>query len=250
MSADAMQSELYQVFKTHMMKEEPQRVLFYGAGVKGAEQNRIMGQLLKGFFPMAQVEVQHDMLAAARSTGHREGIICILGTGSNSCWYKDGAICGNYGGLGYLLGDEGSGMDLGRYLLAGLLHNDFPDEVRQFVEEQEALSVEELKLAVYQDDTPNVRLARLAQHLEPFKHIPAVHDLLVDRFKAFLAASVTRYPGWEAKPLQFVGSVSYFYAEALIHACKEMGTQTPEIVRDPIEDLLQYHMEEYSDWEE
>lgn len=250
MSRDLMQTELHEVFRTYLMRAEPERVLFYGAGVKGHEQNLIMRKLLQGFFPMAQVEVQHDMIAAARSTGCREGIVCILGTGSNSCWYKDGQILANYGGLGYLLGDEGSGMDLGKALLAGLLHDDFPEEVKQFVVNQEALSLEELKLAVYQDATPNVRMARMAQYLEPLQAFPEINQLIFRRFKAFLESTVMRYPGWPDLPIQVIGSIGYFFKDILVEACAACHTQPPTIRRDPIDDLLQYHMNEYQDWEE
>ena len=70
-------------------------------------------------------------MAAARAVcGHEKGIACILGTGSNSCYYDGRTIKKNSPGIGYVLGDEGSGAYLGKKVVQYYLYNTFDEDLR------------------------------------------------------------------------------------------------------------------------
>ena len=109
-----------------LQKEKPTEIHFYGTGNKNPENSKRTKKVLQGIFKDAEVTVDHDLLGIARATcGHKPGIACILGTGSNSCYYNGKRIVRNSPGLGYVLGDEGSGAYLGKKVIQYFLYDIF-----------------------------------------------------------------------------------------------------------------------------
>ncbi|GAB4406880.1 MAG: ATPase [Bacteroidia bacterium] len=241
---EVLRADLEETVRVHMRRLRPQALYFYGSGIGGDSQRRIMQEVLEDFFPGVRIEIEHDLLAAARSTDKPEGIACIIGTGSNSCYYADGQIIRQLGGHGYLFGDEGSGADLGRHLIKGLLQDELPDAVRRFVEQQAGSSVYELKIAIHRDPKPSVRMARLAKYLDEIWHYPEVSEMIRSRLLAFLDTTVCRYEGYEHLPVNFFGSVAYFFQDFLTQACRMRDLRQVEITRDPIDRLVAYHLKQ------
>ena len=68
--------------------------------------------------------------AAKALCGNEKGIACILGTGSNSCYYNGKKIVKNSPGLGFILGDEGSGAYLGKKVIQHFLYHIFDEDLR------------------------------------------------------------------------------------------------------------------------
>ena len=66
---------------------EVEKVDFYGAGCGTKTPRNVLHQVLKGLFSNAAVTVQEDLAAAVYAVTTLPGIICILGTGSNSCFF-------------------------------------------------------------------------------------------------------------------------------------------------------------------
>ena len=229
-------------FEINLSGEKIDEVIFYGAGLGGASQRAVMDRLLQKALPGTRVMVEHDMLAAARSTRRQEGIVCILGTGSNSCYHKDYQIVKSLGGHGYLFGDEGSGADLGRYLLKGLLQHDYPTKVRTYLEQQEGNTIYEIKIQVHHADSPNVRMAELAQHISPFFDVPEIREMVTGRMLAFLDTTVCRYENYEQLTVDFVGSIAFFFREFLEEACRMRAVRIGEIVKDPVDNLVAFHL--------
>lgn len=88
---------------------------FYGAGCNNDKINRTVETALNSIFGEATISVNSDLLAVARGLcGKEPGIACILGTGSNSCYYDGKNIVRNIPSWGTWLGDEGSGSYMGR----------------------------------------------------------------------------------------------------------------------------------------
>ncbi|MGL5318340.1 MAG: ATPase, partial [Bacteroidales bacterium] len=105
-------------------------IFFYGAGCALPEKKEIVASVLREFYPNAVVYVESDLLGAARSLcKNTPGIACILGTGSNSCFYNGESIVKNVSPLGYILGDEGSGAVLGKLFVADCLKNQMPARI-------------------------------------------------------------------------------------------------------------------------
>ena len=173
--------------------QRPQAIYFYGAGLKYQENIDLLKSSLSHFYPHAEVEIEDDMKAAVRAAGKSEGIVAIMGTGSNAAYYKDDLILENYGGHGYLLGDEGSGMDLGKQLLKAMLDAKLPQELHEYVLQQEGMKLGELRTSIYQHKQPNRRLATLAPYLKKGMHLPEVQDLIRSRFEKFIETTLDRW---------------------------------------------------------
>ncbi|MEO0897335.1 MAG: hypothetical protein AAFY71_13095 [Bacteroidota bacterium] len=241
MSPDAIKRDLGEIVRKNLNGKQIDKLYFYGAGLGAASLRDRLAEMLKIYFPSSTIEVNHDLLAAARSTGFFEGIVCILGTGSNSCRYRHGEIIDRKGGHGFIFGDEGSGADLGKHLIKGLLENRFPASIKDFIESQEGEGIDEIKFAIYRSDKPNVRMARLSKYLDEILHYDEIRSMIYKRFLAFLDTSVLLYEGAELIPVNFVGSISYYFRDILRAACEERGITDVHIQHDPIDQLVAFH---------
>lgn len=241
MSQDSIWNELAASAQTELKGLNIQHLVFYGAGIGGESQEKIMRQALSGVWPNAVIEVYHDLTAAARSTLRPTGIVCILGTGSNCCLYENHKVIARKGGHGYLFGDEGSGMDLGRHLIIGLLQEQFPKSVKRFVESQEGLSIYELKLAILKDPKPNVRMARLAKHLDELLHHDQIKGMIVQRFLAFLDASVCQFDDYQSFDVDVMGSIGWHFQDQFREAAEIRTVRMGKFISNPIDHLVTYH---------
>lgn len=242
MTAEAIQEDLIAARRGPLAEFNPGKIVFYGAGIGGESQEAVMRNALEPLWRDSVLEVYHDLAASARSTLRPTGIACILGTGSNSCLYRDYEVVMRKGGHGYLFGDEGSGMDLGRHLIMGLLQERFSETVRKFVESQEGLNVYELKLAILKDSTPNVRMARLARHLDELVHLEEIHTMILNRFIAFLEATVCLYPDFQEYPVDVMGSIGWYFQKIFTQAAEIKGVNMGGFVSNPIDHLVQFHL--------
>ncbi len=242
MTEEAIRREMGDIFKKNLAERRLDRLYFYGAGLRLESQRKVIERILNSIHPELIVEVAHDLVAAARSTGFDEGIVGILGTGSNTCYYKYGKILEQKGGHGFIFGDEGSGADLGKHLIKGLLEDRFPPLVRDFIVSQEGVEVEELKLAIYRSEKPNVRMARLSKHLDEIYLHDSVREMILERFHEFLSRTICHYPFYQTLPISFVGSIAFYFREILETACRERGISDPDIRHDPIDRLVDYHL--------
>ncbi len=216
-------------------------VCFYGAGCT-PEKAPVVQQAIAGSLPVAgDVTVCSDMLGAARSLCGREaGIVGILGTGSNSCFYDGKAIAGNVPPLGFILGDEGSGAVLGKLLVGDMLKNQLPPALKEAFLCQFGLTVPEIIERVYRRPFPNRFLASfspfIAQHIEE----PCLRRLVLGSFIAFLQRNVMQY-NYHRYPAHFIGSVAHCYREILQEAARETGVTVGTIQQSPMEGLIRYH---------
>jgi glucosamine kinase len=238
-----LESEMQEVLRSQLpASHEIGRVFFYGAGLRGENQRALVKTVLAQSLPQARIEVAHDLLAAARSCQREEGIVGILGTGSNTAHYQRGVLLSTRGGHSYLFGDEGSGADLGLSLMKGLLLDDFPAEVRTFIEQQAGYSIYDLKIAILQSEVPNVRLAQLAKYLDELTHVPEIQAMIQERMRAFFQTTICRYPNYQELPVDLVGAISHAFRHTLQAAAQEYQVQLMSIVSDPIKSLVAYHL--------
>ena len=189
-----------------------------------------------------EVEVNTDMLAAARGLcGHDSGIACIMGTGSNSCYYDGKSIVTNVSPLGFILGDEGSGACLGKLLVGDILKNQMTPELKEKFLKQFDLTPADIIDRVYRKPFPNRFLASLSPFLAQNLGEPCVRALVLNSFKAFLKRNVMQYEDYQHQKVHFIGSVAFYYKEVLAEAAKEMGIQLGAIIKSPMEGLIKYH---------
>lgn len=217
-------------------------VHFYGAGCAFPDKIECMRNAITSHLQVSgEIEVSTDMLAAARSLcGHRPGIACIMGTGSNSCYYDGKKIVSNVSPLGFILGDEGSGAVLGKLLVGDILKNQMPEGLKEKFLKQFNLTPAEIIDRVYRRPFPNRFLASLSPFLAQNIEIPAIRELVSGSFKKFLKRNVMQYD-YQHMPVHFIGSVAYYYKELLTEAAREMGIQVGTILKSPMEGLIKYH---------
>ena len=217
-------------------------VYFYGAGCAFPDKiETVRRAILRHLEVKGEVEVSTDMLAAARGLcGHQAGIACIMGTGSNSCYYDGEKIVQNVSPLGFILGDEGSGACLGKLLVGDLLKNQLGAELKEEFLSQYNLTPADIIDRVYRKPFPNRFLASLSPFLAQHIDNPGIRNLVLGSFKAFLKRNVMQYD-YNNTPVHFIGSVAFYYQEVLSQAANETGICLGTILKSPMEGLIAYH---------
>lgn len=240
-SEEEIQQELTISLLPQLPEGTVNSVYFYGAGCTPEKAPILRRAIADSLSVVGNIKAHSDMLAAARGLcGHEAGIACILGTGSNSCFYNGEDIVSNISPLGFILGDEGSGAVLGKLLVGDILKNQLSPAIKEAFLKQFDLTAPEIIDRVYRQPFPNRFLASLspfiAQHLEE----PAIHALVFNSFIAFLRRNVMQYD-YEKYPVHFIGSVAACYEEILQEAALETGIRIGKILQSPMEGLIQYH---------
>ena len=240
-SEEEIQQELTHSLLPQLPEGTIDSVYFYGAGCTPEKAPTLRRAIADSLPIVGNIKAYSDMLAAARGLCGREaGITCILGTGSNSCFYDGKEIVNHISPLGFILGDEGSGAVLGKLLVGDILKNQLSPTIKEVFLKQFDLTVPEIIDRVYRQPFPNRFLASLspfiAQHLEE----PGIRQLVLGSFIAFLRRNVMQYD-YTQYPAHFIGSVAHCYKEILQEAAQETGIRIGKILQSPMEGLIQYH---------
>ena len=233
-------AELIPAIEKNIVKEIKE-VFFYGAGCATEAVCVEIKEILSAYFPAASVYVASDMLGAARALcGNKEGIACVLGTGSNSCVYDGKNIVDQIPSLGYILGDEGSSSALGKRLLSDCLKRQLPESVSNEFLERYNLSMNIILENVYRKPLPNRYIASFTPFLFEKKNIPEIHDLLINCFVDFFKRNVINYHRpW--LPVNFVGSIASNFSDELIETAESLGMKTVVFLKSPMDGLICYH---------
>ncbi len=214
-------------------------VHFYGAGIRPEMRERMKG-ILNEAFPKAKIEVESDLLGAARALfGHGEGIACILGTGSNSGLYDGQTIIANTPPLGFILGDEGSGAVLGKLFLGSLCKGLMPNGLLEEYLTETQQEISDVIQAVYRQPLPNRYLARTSRFIHSHIHVEEVRKLVVDNFRAFFRRNIVQY-GRHDLPVRAIGSVAWYYQEQLKEAAQLERFLVDQVLQSPMEGLVRF----------
>ena len=218
-----------------------ENVFFYGAGCI-AGRTVVVSESISSILVNAKIYVADDLLGAARALcGHKAGIACILGTGSNSCLYDGKNIVAHTPALGYVLGDEGSGAVLGRKFLNAVLKQTLPENIRKRFLQDSGLDMAEVINRVYRSPAPNRFLASMSKYIHGYLDEKEVRDIVIDNFEDFIRNNILAY-GDKFRTINVVGSIAYHYKEQLTEAASRNGFQIGKIIKSPIEGLIEYHM--------
>ena len=217
-------------------------IYFYGAGCINDD---VCGNVRRAIAANASapvIEVYTDLLAAARALfGNEAGIACILGTGSNSCYYDGEKIVDNVSPLGYILGDEGSGAVLGKLLVGDVLKKQLPEHLCEKFLAQYDLDRMKIIQKVYREHPANRFLASVTRFLIENIEEPAVHRLVLNAFKAFFVRNIANYANYKEYSINFVGSIAYYYRDVLEEAADAVDCKIGKILQAPMEGLIAYH---------
>lgn len=217
-------------------------VYFYGAGCSSDRNRKIMETGFQPVFSGAKIHILHDLLGAARALFQNEsGIVAILGTGSNSCLYVNDEIVLSLGGQGYILGDEGSGLHLGRKVVRDFMNDLMPPDILKLFTETYGLTKDEISYAVYKKEFPNRFLASFSTFVSDHLDHPYMQRLAEDAFMKFFQRYVSQYLDYKSYPLRIVGSIGYFFKDQIQKQADDFGIKLDRIIRAPIDGLLEYH---------
>ena len=214
---------------------------FYGAGCT-TEKSILVKEALQVLFPDALIDVQSDLLGAARSLcGKEPGIACILGTGSNSCEYNGEKITSNVSPLGYILGDEGSGAVLGKRLAGDCLKHQLPENICNMFLEYTGLTPAQIIDKVYRQPQANRFLASLTPFLSAHRNLPEIHELLISCFTDFFKRNVMQY-NYRQASVHFTGSIAWYFQEEVKEAAISLDIHIGQFIKNPIHGLINYHL--------
>ena len=233
-----LEKELLPKLKQSILTE----VYFYGTGCSNPGNVKIIKDVLKSVFKNSKIAVDHDLMGAAKALcGHEKGIACILGTGSNSCFYNGKKIVKNSPGLGYVLGDEGSGAYLGKKVIQYYLYNTFePDLMDRFKAKFNTSAIEILD-AVYKKPLPNRYLANFAVFLQENRGHYMIENIIEDGFNDFFFNHVYKYRESWTMPINFIGSIAYGFKDVLKDMCNSYELQLGKVLKNPMDGLIKYH---------
>lgn len=220
-------------------------VEFYGAGCRGDGCETMRRSIRAVVGGMADVVVDSDMLGACKALlGDRPGVACILGTGSNSCYYDGKGIAWKVPSLGYILGDEGSGAWMGKRLAADVIQGMLPKDLCEDFFEVFGIDGDEIVRRVYGreagEDSPNRFLAGFAPFVSAHIDRPEMRSIVEDGFRSFFRRNVAQYS--EAKcgrmSVNFVGSIASVFENVLREVAVSEGYEVGKIMRSPLEGLI------------
>ncbi len=233
--------------KSKLKNVEPDEVYYYGTGCANPENVKSVKQALKKTFTKATISVDHDLMGAAKALcGSKKGVACILGTGSNSCYYNGKKIIKNSPGLGYILGDEGSGAYLGKKVVQYYLYNTFdPDLMDRFNAKYNTTNVEILD-AVYKHPLPNRFLAGFVPFLIENRGHFMIENIIEDGFNDFFFNHIYKYRESWIMPIHFIGSVAFGFKDVLKDMCNAYELELGRVLKNPMDGLVKYHRENRS----
>lgn len=238
--------KIISVLQTELLINLPRvsigKVAFYGTGLGNADNLKLVKAILKKTFPEAVVEVTHDLMAAVHATAGREkGVVAILGTGSNSCYYNGKKIVKNSPGLGYVLGDEGSGAYLGKRVIQYYLYNTFDENLRALFDATFTVTAKEILESVYTKPQPSRYLASYAIFLAQNRGHYMIENIIEDGLNDFFFQHLCKYGESWKMPIHFVGSVAFGFKDMLEQLCHSYEFELGKVVQSPMEGLLKYH---------
>lgn len=218
-------------------------VFFYGSGCAKMDNRMIVKEFFLSCFPDSNVNVFHDMTAACHALLQKnKGVACILGTGSNACYYDGNEIKDNAVSLGFILGDEGSGSDIGKRLLHDYFYKIMPADLSKMFENECDVTLESVIESVYKKDQVSRFLASFARFAVENKHDDYIQNLCHQSFDDFVKYYVLPLCDKnDVKEVSFVGSIAYFFQDAVNHVLEKYGLKVDKVIKNPIEGLAEYY---------
>jgi N-acetylglucosamine kinase-like BadF-type ATPase len=242
-SGDFIAEEIQNNKEFYEASKNVDKLYFYGAGCSSVEMNNIVKLGLNKIYPNSAVIVDHDLLACALSTYQGEpSISCILGTGSNSCYFDGKVLREEVPAIAYVLGDEGSGSFYGKKLLRDYLYNQLPESISKDFESQFGNAKADIFENVYMKPHANVYLASFMKFINRHYHHEYVVNMIQHGMNEFMKIHVCCYPEHKSVKTHFIGSISKIFERELIQAAKNNGVILGEIIQKPVDNLVNYHL--------
>ena len=223
---------------------EIEELHFYGTGMGNPSNEKIVRLALKEVFSTADITLEDDLLGAARALcGHEKGIACILGTGANSCYYNGKKIVKNSPGLGYVLGDEGSGAYLGKKVIQYYLYNTFDEDLMHLFNKHFNVSKDDILDSVYKKPLANRYLASYAIFLAENRGHYMIENIIEDGLNDFVFNHLYKYEESWKMPINFTGSIAFGFKDVLQDLCNTYELELGKVLQSPMDGLVEFHKE-------
>lgn len=224
------------------VKNSITKVFFYGSGCGVASNRAIIQDELQKFFTKAEIIVKEDLTAAAYAAYNgKPAVVCILGTGSNSCYFDGTDLKVKLPSLGFLM-DDGNGCSIGKQLVRRFFMQKLPQDLHQEFEKTYQLTIEEVLKNMYHTSMPNAYLANFNKFVVERKDHPYFQKMVFDEMISFFDFQVLPYKESKTAEINFIGSIAYYYEDILRSAAAELNLNVGHIVQKPIESLVNYHI--------
>jgi len=223
-------------------KDYLENIFFYGSGCGTPENKLIVEREIQRVFNNAQIRVKEDLLAAAYAAYRGvPAIVCILGTGSNACYFDGENVKTELPSLGFLIGDEGSGSALGKQLVRHYFMKKLPPDLHQQFTEIYQLNIDDLLKNMYHNPRANAYMADFTRFIVDRKTHPYFQNFIYKELKNFLEFQVMPYEECRESEINFIGSIAYFFEDSLRAAASDFHFKIGTVVQRPIESLVNYH---------
>ena len=241
-SETELKNRIINMFQLMNVKDDVKEIHFYGAGCGTPKPIEILKNILKSIFSNAKIAIAEDMLAAVyASTGTNPALVCILGTGSNSCYFDGEKLHMKTASLGYTLMDEASGNYFGKRLLRDFYYQKMPAQIAQKFQEQYALDIDVVKFNLYRQPNPNMYLATFAKFMFDFKDDDYIKKLIKKGFLKFFKYRILPYQKNAETPIYFIGSIAFYFRKTLEKVAKKHQLKITGIIQRPIDNLVAFH---------
>lgn len=236
---EILQKEVFPKVGKHVIDE----VFYYGTGCKSPDNRNMMKKALRTIFSGAKVEVDHDLMGAATALcGDDKGIACILGTGSNSCYFNGKKILKNSPGIGYVLGDEGSGAYLGKKVLQYYLYKTYDEDLMFRFNDRFNTNDVEILENIYKKPLPNRYMASFAIFLAENRGHYMIENIIEDGLNDFFFQHICKYGESWNLPIHFTGGVAFGFRDVIKELCGTYELELGNVIRNPMDGLIKYHM--------
>lgn len=242
-SPEEISQEIRSNIPSDISTDEISEVYFYGSGCGSQAKGQMMIDTLQGVFRNARVQVFTDLLASARACfGTAQGLVAILGTGSHSGYYDGSEVRTSVPSLGYILGDEGSGSQMGKMLLTAYFLDEMPKDLHEGFQRQYHLTREHILDELYSKSRPNRFLASFTPFLWWNKSHPYIREMINHSLKGLVNRYLSKYPQFFTEPIRCTGSVAHFFEEEMKDMIASSGGRLDLVLHHPVEQLVNYHL--------
>lgn len=245
------QQEISQIIQTELLSQlmigmpsHVSEIHFYGAGCGAVQRKRQVASAISLFFSSAHIDIHTDLLGAAHALcGTEPGIVAILGTGSNTCYYDGSGIVENHPSLGFILGDEGSGAHIGKKFIQAYLNREMPEALADRFQQRFQLDKDQILDHVYRQPMPNRFLASFSKFIFQNLKEQFLIDLVASSFHELFERHILKYEH-VSLTLNCVGSVAFYFSNILRAVAVNKGVSIGKIIETPISALTLYHLRE------
>ncbi len=245
LSVDEMIATIQKAFQKKVALESIDAVYFYGTGLSNPNNVTAIKKALKKVFTKASLDIQTDLVAVARATcQQKKGVACILGTGSNTGFYNGKKMIKNSPGLGYVLGDEGSGAYLGKKVLQYYLYQTFDEELMHAFANKYAINKDQILDAIYKQALPNRYMASFAQFLSEHRGHYMIENIIEDGINDFFFTHLIKLNESWLHPIDFAGSIAYAFKDTIKQVAAAYELEIGQIVKSPMEGLIAFHKQQ------